>query len=179
VQWIPLWVGELAGPANPRAKALAMVIVSVGACASTFVAPLLLAGLRRRLGYQLLCAFALVATVCDLPHAGGLVGRDVVRHLPSGDGPEGLHARHGRHGLLRFLPALPAGTVPDPRPRDEQGICYDAGRLVAVPFVLLSGKLVEGLGGYQQAAAAITLVYAVGLFVAFLGKELPVRRSRD
>ena len=39
VQWIPLWVSELAGPDNPRAKALAMVIVSFGACTSTFIAP--------------------------------------------------------------------------------------------------------------------------------------------
>ena len=63
VQWIPLWVSELAGPDNPRAKALAMVIVSVGACTSTFIAPLLLAAQPRRRGYQLLCLFALAATL--------------------------------------------------------------------------------------------------------------------
>jgi hypothetical protein len=39
--------------------------------------------------------------------------------------------------------------------------------------------LVESLGGYQQAAAAITLVYAVGLFVAFLGKETSGQALQD
>jgi hypothetical protein len=52
-----------------------------------------------------------------------------------------------------------------------QGICYNTGRLVAVPFVLLSGWLVERLGGYQQAAAAITLVYVGGLIVAQFARE--------
>ena len=34
-----------------------------------------------------------------------------------------------------------------------------------------SGKLVETLGGYQHAAAAITLVYLAGLGIAYLGRE--------
>jgi len=60
-----------------------------------------------------------------------------------------------------------------------QGVCYNTGRLVAVPFVLLSGKLVETLGGFQQAAAAITLVYAAGLFVAFFARETAGQALQD
>jgi hypothetical protein len=48
-----------------------------------------------------------------------------------------------------------------------------------VPFVLLSGKLVETLGGFQQAAAAITLVYAAGLFVAFFARETSGQALQD
>jgi hypothetical protein len=60
-----------------------------------------------------------------------------------------------------------------------QGICYNAGRLVAIPFVLLSGELVRWLGGFQQAAAAITLVYAAGLFVAFFARETSGQALQD
>lgn len=60
-----------------------------------------------------------------------------------------------------------------------QGVCYNTGRLVAVPFVLLSGKLVETLGGFQQAAAAITLVYAAGLFVACFARETAGQALQD
>jgi len=60
-----------------------------------------------------------------------------------------------------------------------QGICYNTGRLVAVPFVLLGGYLVNVLGGYQQAAAAITLVYLVGLGIAYLGRETAGQALQD
>jgi hypothetical protein len=39
--------------------------------------------------------------------------------------------------------------------------------------------VVKELGGFQQAAAAITLVYAVGLLVAFLGKETSGQALQD
>ena len=98
----------------------------------------------------------------DLPNSGRLVRRDAVRDLPFGFFP-------------LYLPEL----FPTRVRATGQGICYNTGRLVAVPFVLLSGKLVESLGGYQQAAAAITLVYGVGLLVAFLGKETSGQALQD
>jgi hypothetical protein len=60
-----------------------------------------------------------------------------------------------------------------------QGICFNAGRIVAIPFVIFSGRLVETLGGYQQAAATVTLIYALGLFAAFLAKETSGRPLED
>ena len=45
--------------------------------------------------------------------------------------------------------------------------------------MLFRSELVKRLGGFQEAAAAITLVYAVGLFVAFLGKETSGQALQD
>jgi hypothetical protein len=179
VQWIPLWVGELAGPENPRAKALAMVIVSVGACTSTFIAPLLLAKLRRRLGYQLLCLFALAATLWIYRTPADWSGPKLFDIFPMLMAVKIFVLGMTATAFFGFFPLYLPELFPTRVRATGQGICYNTGRLVAVPFVLLSGKLVESLGGYQQAAAAITLVYAVGLFVAFLGKETSGQALQD
>jgi MFS family permease len=179
VQWIPLWVGDLAGPDNPRAKALAMVIVSFGACCSTFVAPLLLAGLRRRLGYQLLCGFALIATVWIYRTPADWSGTMLFGIFPWVMAAKVFLLGMAATAFFGFFPLYLPELFPTRVRATGQGICYNTGRLVAVPFVLLSGKLVESLGGYQQAAAAITLVYGVGLLVAFLGKETSGQALQD
>ena len=179
VQWIPLWVGELAGPDNPRAKALAMVIVSVGACVSTFCTPLLLAGLPRRLGYQLLCLCALAATVWIYRTPANWSGPLLFDIFPWVMALKIFLLGMTATAFFGFFPLYLPELFPTRVRATGQGICYNTGRLVAVPFVLLSGKLVESLGGYQQAAAAITLVYAVGLFVAFLGKETSGQALED
>jgi chromosomal replication initiator protein DnaA len=179
VQWIPLWIGDLAGADNPRAKALAMVIVSTGACCSTFVAPLLLSGLRRRLGYQLLCLFALAATVWIYRTPADWSGAMLFGIFPWVMAAKVFTLGMAATAFFGFFPLYLPELFPTRVRATGQGICYNTGRLVAVPFVLLSGKLVESLGGYQQAAAAITLVYAVGLFVAFLGKETSGQALQD
>ena len=179
VQWIPLWIGDLAGPDNPRAKALAMVIVSVGACASTFIAPLVLAGLRRRLGYQLLCLFALLATVWIYRTPADWSGAKLFDIFPWVMALKVFTLGMAATAFFGFFPLYLPELFPTRVRATGQGICYNTGRLVAVPFVLLSGKLVATLGGYQQAAAAITLVYGVGLFVAFLGKETSGQALQD
>lgn len=170
VQWISLWVSELAGPENTRAKAWAMVMLSSGACVSTFLAPLFLAGLPRRRGYQLLCVFALLvsAWIYRTPAEWGGFMLFKIFML-------GLAAT----AFFGFFPLYLPELFPTRVRATGQGICYNTGRLVAIPFVLLSGKLVETLGGYQNAAAAITLVYAVGLFVAFLGRETSGQALQD
>jgi MFS family permease len=179
VQWIPLWVSELAGPDNPRAKALAMVIVSVGACTSTFIAPLLLAGQPRRRGYQILCVFALAATLWIYRTPANWSGDMLFGIFPYVMAAKVFLLGMAATAFFGFFPLYLPELFPTRVRATGQGICYNTGRLVAVPFVLLSGKLVESLGGYQQAAAAITLVYGVGLLVAFLGKETSGQALQD
>ena len=179
VQWVPLWIGKLAGTANPRAKALAMVIVSVGACVSTFVAPLLLAGLRRRLGYQLLCLFALGATFWTYRTPAVWSGDMLFGIFPWVMAAKVFLLGMAATAFFGFFPLYLPELFPTRIRATGQGICYNTGRLVAIPFVLLSGELVKRLGGFQEAAAAITLVYAVGLFVAFLGKETSGQALQD
>ncbi len=162
VQWIPLWVTELAGPANTRAKAYAMVLVSLGACVGTVVAPLFLAKFTRRRGYQILCGCALLmsAWIFRTPATWGPLLWLKIFLL-------GCTAT----AFFGFFPLYLPELFPTKIRATGQGICYNTGRLVAVPFVLLSGELVKWLGGYQQAAAVITLIYFAGLGFAFFARE--------
>ena len=162
VQWIPLWVTELAGPTNVRAKAYAMVLVSSGACVGTVVAPLLLARLTRRRGYQLLCVLAVTMSfwIFRTPATWGLLLWIKIFLL-------GCAAT----AFYGFFPLYLPELFPTRIRATGQGICYNTGRLVAVPFVLLSGELVKWLGGYQQAAAVITLIYLAGLVFATFARE--------
>ena len=179
VQWIPLWVGKLAGSANPRAKALAMVIVSLGACVSTVLAPLLLAGLRRRVGYQLLCLFALGATLWIYRTPADWSGAMLFDVFPWSMAVKVFVLGMAATAFFGFFPLYLPELFPTRVRATGQGICYNAGRLVAIPFVLLSGELVRWLGGFQQAAAAITLVYAAGLVVAFFARETSGQALQD
>lgn len=170
VQWISLWVDSLAGPANPRAKAYAMVVLSVGACISTFLAPVLLARFSRRTGYQLLCGLALITCLW-------------LYRTPAEWGPL-MMVKIFTLGLTStaffgFFPLYLPELFPTRIRATGQGICFNAGRIVAIPFVIFSGRLVETLGGYQQAAATVTLIYALGLFAAFLAKETSGRPLED
>jgi len=179
VQWIPLWVGDLAGAGNPRAKALAMVIVSTGACFSTVLAPLLLAGLPRRLGYQLLCMLALAATAWIYRTPAGWEGELLFGVIPWLMALKIFTLGMAATAFFGFFPLYLPELFPTRVRATGQGVCYNTGRLVAVPFVLLSGKLVETLGGFQQAAAAITLVYGAGLVVALFAKETSGQALQD
>jgi len=171
VQWIPLWVADLAGPDNPRAKAFAMVLVSLGACVSTVLAPLLLARFPRRRGYQLLCLCAVAATAWIYRTPADWSGPTLLGIFPVWMAAKVFTLGLAATAFFGFFPLYLPELFPTRVRATGQGICYNTGRLVAVPFVLLSGWLVERLGGYQQAAAAITLVYVGGLVVAHFARE--------
>jgi SHS family sialic acid transporter-like MFS transporter len=171
VQWVPLWIADLAGPDNPRAKALAMVLVSLGACVSTVVAPLFLARFPRRRGYQLLCLCAVAATAWIYRTPADWSGPLLFGIFPVWMAVKVFTLGLAATAFFGFFPLYLPELFPTRVRATGQGICYNTGRLVAVPFVLLSGWLVERLGGYQQAAAAITLVYVGGLIVAQFARE--------
>ncbi len=179
VQWIPLWITELAGPKVPQAKAYAMVIVSLGACVGTVVAPLALARLPRRLGYQILCLLAVASTAWIYRTPATWDGALLAGVFPAYLGLKVFVLGMTATAFFGFMPLYLPELFPTRVRATGQGICYNTGRLVAVPFVLLSGKLVETLGGYQHAAAAITLVYLAGLGIAFLGRETQGQALQD
>lgn len=179
VQWIPLWVTELAGPKVPQAKAYALVIVSLGACVGTVLAPLLLARLRRRLGYQILCVLAVATTAWLYRTPATWDGALLFDVFPAYLGLKIFLLGLTATAFFGFMPLYLPELFPTRVRATGQGICYNTGRLVAVPFVLLSGKLVEILGGYQHAAAAITLVYLAGLGIAYCGRETAGQALQD
>lgn len=179
VQWIPLWITELAGPAVPQAKAYAMVIVSLGACVGTVLAPLALARLPRRLGYQGLCVLACASTAWIYRTPASWDGQLLFAVFPAYLALKIFVLGMTATAFFGFMPLYLPELFPTRVRATGQGICYNTGRLVAIPFVLLSGKLVETLGGYQHAAAAITLVYLAGLGIAYLGRETSGQALQD
>ncbi len=179
VQWIPLWITELAGQKFPQAKAYAMVIVSLGACVGTVLAPLCLARIPRRLGYQLLCLFACASTAWIYRTPASWDGQLLFDVFPAFLALKIFVLGMTATAFFGFMPLYLPELFPTRVRATGQGICYNTGRLVAVPFVLLGGYLVNILGGYQQAAAAITLVYLVGLGIAYLGRETSGQALQD
>lgn len=179
VQWIPLWVSELAGPDAPQAKAYALVFVSLGACGGTVLAPLFLARLPRRRGYQILCVLALASTAWLYRTPAQWEGYLLFNIFPWFMALKIFVLGMTATAFFGFMPLYLPELFPTLVRATGQGVCYNTGRLVAVPFVLLSGALVTWLGGYQQAAAAITLVYAAGLGIAYLGRETSGQALQD
>jgi hypothetical protein len=60
-----------------------------------------------------------------------------------------------------------------------QGICYNFGRIIAAFGALGSGQLVAQLGGYAQMGAVVTLVYVLGIALAFIAPETKGRPLPD
>jgi hypothetical protein len=53
-----------------------------------------------------------------------------------------------------------------------QGLCYNSGRIFAAVGAIQMGHLLSFYeGSYARAGATITLIYALGLFVIWLGPE--------
>jgi hypothetical protein len=53
-----------------------------------------------------------------------------------------------------------------------QGLCFNAGRLLAAVGALAQGQLVSAYGGsYAKAGSIVTLVYVAGLFLIWLAPE--------
>jgi hypothetical protein len=52
-----------------------------------------------------------------------------------------------------------------------QGLCFNAGRIVAAAGALTSGQLVAHYGGYPQMGSVITLVYLAGFVLIMMAPE--------
>jgi MFS family permease len=169
VQWIPSWADKLTGGTNPGAKADVQMVSSFAASVGAVLGPVLLGWLPRRVGYALLCASSLGA--CAWLFRGEAVwGSFFLVKV-------GLTA-FTTASFYGFFPLYFPELFPTRIRATGQGICYNAGRLVAAVGALLSGGLVEYLGGYAQMGAAITLIYVAGIVLSFVapetkGKPLP------
>jgi SHS family sialic acid transporter-like MFS transporter len=170
VQWIPAWADKLTGGTNPGAKADVQMVSSFAAAVGAVVGPVLLGWLPRRVGYGLLCVSSLGA--CAWLFRGEAVwGNFFLAKV-------GLTA-FTTASFYGFFPLYFPELFPTRIRATGQGVCYNAGRLVAAVGALLSGSLMDYLGGYAQMGAAITLIYIGGILLSFVapetkGKPLPV-----
>ncbi len=169
VQWIPAWADQITEGKLPGAKADVQMVSSLMAVLGTVVGPVFLARVARRKAYAFLCVSSLAACIW-------------LFRFPSPWGALFLV----KTGLAAFTTASFYGFFPLYFPElfptlvraTGQGVCFNAGRLVAAFGALLSGQLVSYLGGYAQMGATIVLVYLVGILFSFVapetrGKPLP------
>jgi len=169
VQWIPSWADKLTGGTNPGAKADVQMVSSFAAAVGAVLGPVLLGWLPRRVGYALLCLSSLAA--CAWLFRGEAVWGNLFL------AKVGLTA-FTTASFYGFFPLYFPELFPTRIRATGQGICYNAGRLVAAVGALLSGGLMDYLGGYAQMGAAITLIYLAGIVLSFVapetkGKPLP------
>ncbi len=162
VQWIPLWADQLTNGTDPSAKASAQMMSSLGATVGSLLAPILLGRINRRTSYTILCLLSLV--VCGVLFRTQSVYTGQFLFWVFGAGAC-TAAFYGWFPL--YLPEL----FPTRVRATGQGLCYNAGRIVAAAGALTSGALVQFYGGYAPMGAVITLIYAVGMMVIWMAPE--------
>lgn len=162
VQWIPLWADKMTAGAVDGAKATAHTLSALGATVGSLLAPILLGRVTRRIGYSVLCLVSLV--VCAVLFRTQTEYGPVFLTLVCLTGAT-TAAFYGWFPL--YLPEL----FPTRVRATGQGLCFNAGRIVAAVGALTSGQLVAHYGGYPQMGAVITLVYLGGLLLVWLAPE--------
>ncbi len=169
VQWIPLWADQMTGGTQPGAKANAHLLSSLGAVLGSLLAPILLGGLPRRWGYFLLCALSLVVCAFLFRTQTAYTGTFLTTVFFTGALTAAFYGFFPLY-LPEFFPTRIRAT--------GQGICFNAGRLIAAVGALTGGALVNHYGGYAEMCAVVTLIYAVGMLFIWIapetkGKALP------
>jgi MFS family permease len=170
VQWVPLWVDQLTGGTQPRAKATVQIVSSIGAILGCLIGPVVGGILGRRPAYFGLCLSSLIS--CGV----------LFRILNSYDTVFLLlvflvgGATAAFYGWLPlYLPEL----FPTRARATGQGISFNSGRIFAAMGALGMGQLMKFYeGSYARAGATISLVYLLGLVLIWFapetkGKSLP------
>ncbi len=173
--WLPVWADKMAGEAQPHAKAITQISMSIGAIIGCMIAALLGGKIGRRPAYFGLCAMSLVC--CQYIFRGfHEFGWNYV--LTAG---VTCAITAGFYGWLPlYLPEL----FPTRVRATGQGLSFNFGRFLAAVGAVNMGVLVGALGGdatkgnYGPAGAMITLIYIVGMVVILFapetkGKPLP------
>jgi len=168
VQWIPLWADVMA-KGESTAKANAHMISSWGAVTGSLLAPMLVGRFSRRWGYFTLCALSLGICAYLFRTQTEYNGHFLFTVYLTGTATAAFYG---------FFPLYLPELFPTAVRATGQGLCYNAGRLVAAVGALTSGHLVAHYGGYPQMGAVITLIYIVGMVAIWFapetkGKPLP------
>jgi MFS transporter, SHS family, sialic acid transporter len=171
VQWIPLWVDEMAGNKDPVRKATIQLCSASGACIGSLLAPLVGARLGRRMTYFLLCAFSIA--VCEWLFLGMHVYGGLFLFVT---GLVGLFTASFYGWLPLYLPEL----FPTRARATGQGLAFNAGRVVAALGAWQMPALMAFFGGsYPKAGATICLIYILGMVLIWLAPETKGRPLPD
>ena len=163
VQWLPLWADQMAGRSQPEAKAVTMLLLSVGAIVGCFVGPAVGAMTGRRLAYFAMCFASLISC--------GVLFRAVTEFgtvFLVGAFLVGAFTASFYGWLPLYLPEL----FPTRARATGQGVCFNSGRILAAVGAITQGQLVNHYGGsYAKAGAVVTSVYLVGMLLIWFGPE--------
>jgi len=163
VQWLPLWADKMAGSTMPAAKAYTQALIAVGAIVGAMIGAWLGKILGRRPAYFVFSLVSLLscallfrainqygAAFLLLAFWAGLVTTTFYGWLPL------------------YLPEL----FPTRVRATGQGIALNMGRVLAAVGAIQMGVLMQTFkGSYARAGSVITLIYALGLLVIWLGPE--------
>jgi MFS family permease len=171
VQKIPAWLGSLpGGREHPAYKAIAGMLLGGGAIIGCLIAPFIGSKLGRRPAYFLLCLASLV--ICEFLFRGFAsvtFGFWIVVFLVGAV----TAAFYG--WLPLYLPEL----FPTRIRATAQGIAFNFGRIFAAAGALMGGQLVELWGDYGRMAAALSLIYVLGMILIWLAPETKGRPLPD
>jgi MFS family permease len=167
--FLPLWVDQMAGEANPTDKGLIQSIIAIGAIIGCFIGPILARALNRRISYVLLCVGSLAC--CQYLFRAFSADNYLDEKLA-------FFVVTGFAGLLTaafygWLPLYFSELFPTRVRATGQGIAFNSGRVFAAAGVLLSGQLIKNVfdGQYSMACATITFVYVIGMIVIAFAPE--------
>ena len=163
VQWMPAWSDQLTQGKVHHAKGLTQMLIGIGAVIGCFIGPWIGRQLGRRPAYFILCLGSLLAC--------GYLFRFVHSY-----GAEflclALLVGGTTAAFFGWLPLYLPELFPTRVRATGQGMCYNTGRILAAIGTELMGWLLHHFeGSYARAGAAITLVYALGLVIIWLGPE--------
>ncbi|MBX3741345.1 MAG: MFS transporter [Akkermansiaceae bacterium] len=170
VQWIPLWTDQMSQGTVPGAKANAQMACSFGAMAGSLLAPILVGRYSRRWGYFTLCALSLGVCAFLFRTQSEYNVTFLVTVFATGAVTAAFYG---------FFPLYLPELFPTRVRATGQGLCYNAGRIVAAAGALTGGALVQHYGGYAQMGATISLIYLLGMLVIWLAPETKNRALPD
>jgi len=163
VQWLPAWADKLTAGELPQAKGLTQLLMGGGAVLGCFVGPLVGGRMGRRPAYFLLCLGSLLACGYLFRFVNAYGGVFLLMVFLVG----GLTA-----AFYGWLPLYLPELFPTRARATGQGFCYNFGRILAAVGAIQMGQLMKYYeGSYARAGATITLIYAVGLLVIWIGPE--------
>jgi MFS family permease len=163
VQWLPAWADQLTQGRSHNAKGLTQALTAAGAVTGCFLGPLIGARMGRRAAYFILCLGSLTACGYLFRSVNTYGLAFLVMTFLVGTMTAAMYG-----WLPLYLPEL----FPTAVRATGQGVCYNSGRLLAAVGAIQMGQLLRHYeGSYARAGATITLVYALGLALIWLGPE--------
>jgi MFS transporter, SHS family, sialic acid transporter len=171
--WLPMWMdwlAEQAGENRGHAKAVAQIVVSIGAITGCLVAPVIGGRLGRRPVYFALCLLSLIC--CQFVFRGF---NSYCTNLILMTGVIGFLTAAFYGWMPLYLPEL----FPTRVRATGQGLSFNFGRIVAAFGAVYMGQLTHFFeGDYGRAMATITLIYVLGMILIWFapetkGKPLP------